>query len=65
MYVYTNTTLIYVHTHMYMYTHMYMKIHVPSMPAIGVETINKQTQQTNKQPQWLIKFLKHSHKWLI
>ena len=24
---------------------MYMKIHVPSMLAIGVETINKQTQQ--------------------
>ena len=39
-------------------THMYMKIHVPSMLAIGVETINK---QTNKQPQWLIKFIKHSH----
>ena len=31
----------------------YMKIHVPSMLAIGVETINKQMQQTNKQPQWL------------
>ena len=28
---------------------MYMKIHVPSMLAIAVETINKQTQQTNKQ----------------
>ena len=28
---------------------LYMKIHVPSMLAIGVETINKQTQQTNKQ----------------
>ena len=41
-----------------------MKIHVPSMLAIGVETINKQTQQTNKQPQWLIKFIKHSHKGL-
>ena len=24
-----------------------MKIYVPSMLAIGVETINKQTQQTN------------------
>ena len=36
-----------------------MKIHVPSMLAIGVKTINKQTQQTNKQPQWLIKFIKH------
>ena len=34
-----------------------MKIHVPSMLAIGVETINKQTQQTNK----LIKFIKHRH----
>ena len=43
---------------------VYMKIHVPSMLAIGVETINKQTQQTNKQPQWLIKFIKHSHKGL-
>ena len=29
---------------------MYMKIHVPSMLAIGVD---KHTQQTNKQPQWL------------
>ena len=43
---------------------MYMKIHVPSMLAIGVETINKQTEQTSKQPQWLIKFIKHSHKGL-
>ena len=43
---------------------IYMNIHVPSMLAIGVETINKQTQQTNKQPQWLIKFIKHSHKGL-
>ena len=39
---------------------MYIKIHVPSMLAKGVETINKQTQQ-NKQPQWLRKFIKHSH----
>ena len=38
-----------------------MKIHVPSKLAIGVETINKQTV---KQPQWLIKFIKHSHKGL-
>ena len=32
--------------------YMYMKLHVPSMLAKGVETINKQTQQTsshNKQ----------------
>ena len=29
---------------------MYTKIHVPTMLAIGVEMINK---QTNKQPQWL------------
>ena len=29
--------------------YMYMYIHVPSTLAIGVETINKQTQQTNKQ----------------
>ena len=36
-----------------------MKTHVPSMLAKGVEIINKQTQQ-NKQPQWLIKFIKHS-----
>ena len=35
-----------------------MKIHVPSMLAIGVETMNKQTQLTNKQPQWLIKIHK-------
>ena len=41
-----------------------MKIHVPSMVAKGVETINKQTQQTNKEPQWLIKFITHSHKGL-
>ena len=34
-----------------------MKIHVPSMLAIGVD---KQNKQTNKQPQWLIKFNKHS-----
>ena len=45
-------------------TYMCMEIHVASMLAIGVETINKQTQQTNKQPQWLIKFIKHSHKGL-
>ena len=38
-----------------------MKIHVPSMLAKGIETINEQTQQTNKQ---LIKFIKHSHKGL-
>ena len=37
-----------------------MQIHVPSMLAIGIETINKQTQQTNKHPQWFIKFIKHS-----
>ena len=36
-----------------------MKIHVPSMLAVGVEMTNKQTQQTNKQPQWLIKFIKY------
>ena len=41
-----------------------MQIHVPSMLALGVETINKQTKTTNKQtishhglenkqPQWL------------
>ena len=39
-----------------------MKIREPRMLAIGIETINKQTQQRNKQPQWLIKFIKHSHK---
>ena len=27
--------------------YMYMKIHVPSMLAKGVKTINKQTQQTS------------------
>ena len=45
--------------YMYMYTlpstcilslYLYMKIHVPSMLAVGVD---KHTQQTNKQPQWL------------
>ena len=40
------------------------KNHVPSMLAIGVETINKQTQQTNKQAQWLIKFIKLATKGL-
>ena len=34
-----------------------MKVHVPSMLAKDVKTINKRTQQ------WLIKFIKHSHKW--
>ena len=34
---------------MYILQLLYMKIHVPSMLAIGVETINKQTQQINKQ----------------
>ena len=29
---------------------MHMQIHVPSMLAIGVD---KHTQQTNNQPQWL------------
>ena len=32
------------------YMYMYMKIDVSSMLAIGVD---KHTQQTNKQPQWL------------
>ena len=31
-------------------TYMYMKIHVPSMLAIGID---KHTQRTYKQPQWL------------
>ena len=70
MYMYNVHVYIYIYvlcTHVYMYIcvcTVYMKIHVPSMLAIGVETINKQTQQTNKQPQWLIKFIKHSHKGL-
>ena len=42
---------------------IHMKIHVPSMLAKGAKTINKQIQQ-NKQPQWLRKFIKHSHKGL-
>ena len=29
-----------------MHMYMYMNIHVPSILAKGVETINKQTQQT-------------------
>ena len=41
-----------------------MKIHVPSTLAIGIEMINKQTQQTNKQLQWFVKFIKHSHQGL-
>ena len=56
---YTCTCIISTHVlyklQMHMYTslymlHMYMKFHVPSMLAIGVD---KHTQQTNKQPQWL------------
>ena len=39
-----------VHVHVYKRMYMYMKIHVPSMLAIVVD---KHTQQTNKQPQWL------------
>ena len=43
-------------------SYMYMKIHLPSMLAIGVD---KHTQQTNKQPQWLhvpfIKFISTIH----
>ena len=31
---------------MYIYIYMYMKIHVPNMLAKGVDTINKQSQQT-------------------
>ena len=42
-----------------------MKIHEPRMLAIGVQTINKQTQQTNKQPQLLIKFIKTATKLKI
>ena len=57
---YSEYTCTYIHA----YNYIYMKIHVPSMLAIGVEMINKQTQQTNKHPQWLIKFIKHSHKGL-
>ena len=43
-----------------------MKIHVSSMLVIGVDKHTQQTNtlQTNKQPQWLIKFIKHSHKEL-
>ena len=66
MYIYSiNNAIIHVHVHVCVHDYMYMKILVPSMLAIGVETINKQTQQTSKQPQWLIKFIKHSHKGLI
>ena len=36
---------------------IYTNIHVLCMLAIRVETINNQTQQTNKQPQWLIKII--------
>ena len=38
-----------------------MKICIPSILAVGVETINKQTQQTNMR---LVKFIKHNHKGL-
>ena len=41
--------------------YMYMKIHVNSMLAIGIDTIKKQTQQTNKQPQWLRKITISHH----
>ena len=43
MFTYVNTCM-----DAYTYMYMYMKIHVPSMLAI-----DKHTQQTNKQPQWL------------
>ena len=33
--------------HVGLYKYYYMKIHVPSMLAIGIEMINKQTQQTS------------------
>ena len=36
-----------VHPPLPVYMYMYMKIHVPSMLAIGVETINKHIQQTH------------------
>ena len=32
---------------LFTHTYTYMKNHVPSMLAKGVETINKQTQQTS------------------
>ena len=42
---------------------MWCIYHVPGTLAIGIEIINKQTQQTNKQPQWVIKF-KHSLEYI-
>ena len=44
MYIDTYTCM---HAHTYQSAYMYMKIHVPRMLANGVETINKQTQQTS------------------
>ena len=51
-------SITYIHgiTYIHTYIHTYMKIHVPSMLAIGVD---KHTQQTNKQPQWLHLTLEH------
>ena len=37
----------YITLFMMLFTHTYTKNHVPSMLAKGVETINKQTQQTS------------------
>ena len=41
------------------YMYMKMKIRVPSMLAKGVKH-NEQTNTTNKQPQWLRKFIKYN-----
>ena len=51
MYLHVSTCIyMYMYQSTHDYTCVYMKIHVPSMLAIGVD---KHTQQTNKQPQWL------------
>ena len=52
MYVNTCTCIYMYIVHVIHVQYMYMKIHVPSLLAIGVD---KHTQQTNKQPQWLRK----------
>ena len=49
-----------IHVHVHLHAYPYVQVHMDR----HVEMINKQTQQTNNQPQWLIKFIKPKHKGL-
>ena len=77
MFTYGNTytsicTSIRISTYMYrsIHVHVLIHVHLDGQPHVQVhmdrhvEMINKQTQQTNNQPQWLIKFIKPKHKGL-